>query len=421
MLVLNYTIKRLRAFLDQIDRVLGSEFAYSSSIEALCRIRDSFSARVDVLQRLDHPNRHTLPTIRENCTQATNALVKYLPLLGFILRSTNVRNAFEAYYPLLRLARDVLERKGSANTQKTRLILSSEWRYSPFIQSTPDLPGFFMIGVPATESDNPFVVPLAGHELGHAVWKKEQLDVALSIKIETTVLSAIKSRPGEFKDIFGFSVDQLQIDDLFTLELLSPAIEWAKRQTMETYCDFFGLHIFGTSFLHAFAYLLSQSQNTEGRRSGGYPPLRTRAQNLVGAARAFGVRVPDDYASLFEDNEMPIGTEKEKLLIRAADEVLDRMVPELITKIGQFMLTSPSTGRSEEEVSRILECYKRVMPAERCKSVADILNAAWVAFHDPTLWKDIPQIYKKKEQVLKSLVLKNLEIFDLEHVGRNDS
>ena len=60
------------------------------------------------------------------CIVSLEVLFTYVPLLGLILRSTNTRNAFEAYAPLLRLARKILGKD-------TKLIISSEWDYSPYV------------------------------------------------------------------------------------------------------------------------------------------------------------------------------------------------------------------------------------------------------------------------------------------------
>ena len=56
------------------------------------------------------------------------------------------------------------------------------------------------------------------------------------------------------------------------------------------------------------------------------------------------------------------------------------------------------------------------MPAEGCKAAADILNAAWAAYSDVDLWKEYPKIQQRKTEVLKELILKNLEIFEIERI-----
>ena len=54
------------------------------------------------------------------------------------------------------------------------------------------------------------------------------------------------------------------------------------------------------------------------------------------------------------------------------------------------------------------------MPAEKCKCLADILNAAWLAYRDLAFWEHNPQIAERKDTILKELVLKNIELFEIE-------
>jgi hypothetical protein len=46
--------------------------------------------------------------------------------------------------------------------------------------------------------------------------------------------------------------------------------------------------------------------------------------------------------------------------------------------------------------------------------LADILNAAWHLSEEESLWADRPQVFEKKDRLLKELVLKNIEIFEVE-------
>ena len=76
----------------------------------------------------------------------TKQIAIHLPLLGFIRRSSNVRNAFEFYGPIVLLARQLLGRE-------TRFIHSSEWDYSPFTYPKlyENLKDFVLIGLPTSE------------------------------------------------------------------------------------------------------------------------------------------------------------------------------------------------------------------------------------------------------------------------------
>jgi hypothetical protein len=67
--------------------------------------------------------------------------------LGILLRSTNLRNSFEAYFSFEEMA---LALMGDAD----RLILSSEWDSNPFYIPSPPaaLSDFVIIGIPAFAS-----------------------------------------------------------------------------------------------------------------------------------------------------------------------------------------------------------------------------------------------------------------------------
>ena len=67
-------------------------------------------------------------------------------------------------------------------------------------------------------------------------------------------------------------------------------------------------------------------------------------------------------------------------------------------------------------MNRIYARFKLIVPAEKCLCLADILNAAWMAFRDDTFWQNEPQIGTKKDEILKELVLKNIELFEIQEI-----
>src|SRR5205823_14088739 len=139
------------AFLDEAAHLAASEFPYPGSRLALERLIQFFTARLATLNSFDASSDQGV--VRQTCALDLQHQFTYLPLFGFILRSTNVRNAFEVFRPLLRLARDIREPGVPKNSRITELVLSSEWDYSPFIyREMPELPGFVMIGLPSHES-----------------------------------------------------------------------------------------------------------------------------------------------------------------------------------------------------------------------------------------------------------------------------
>ncbi len=184
-MIIAYARRRYDAVLEEIERLKQSEFPYSHSRDALLELETVFKNQLAALNRL---TAHTTPQVVKNaCSQSLYCLFCYTPYLGFILRSTNVRNAFELYAPLLRLSRKILG-------NDAKLLLSSEWEYSPFFWEITDLPNFVLIGLPAQESANPLLISLAGHELGHKVWQQQSLAAKFDSQIRNAVIDALRTR-----------------------------------------------------------------------------------------------------------------------------------------------------------------------------------------------------------------------------------
>lgn len=419
MVVLEYARTRLSAICDEIDHLLQGEFPYPDSRDALQELRALFTYK---LQRLDQWV--TLETngtpkdssvVKEQCAHDLDALFDYTPLLGFILRSTNVRNAFEIYGPLRRLARKVLA--SPDGTESARLIISSEWDYSPLIYTEiTDLPGYLMIGFPASESANPLLVPLAGHELGHSVWAKYNMAVEFRSQVDNLVSTQIKVRLADYQDAFqNRSVTAADItDDMFVRDTWLPAVEWALKQCEESFCDFVGVQIFGHSFLRAFAYLLAPKHLGSG--SVNYPNMKRRVDNLITAASRYGVPEVPDYRDLFSDLAPADLLRADEFRLSVADQALVDMTDCLMTRAKSVVSSADAAATALRETERILGRFKLVVPAERPRSVADILNAGWTAHGDPAFWREVPEVDKEKQRVLKELILKNFEVFEIERL-----
>jgi hypothetical protein len=301
----------------------------------------------------------------------------------------------------------------------TRLILSSEWVYSPYVYyEIPYLPGFALIGLPAPESSNPFLVPLSGHELGHLVWRKKELKSEIEPKIIEKIVEIIQARWAEYQQIFPFpEITPNEVrSHMFAVPNWEQAVDWALKQAEESFCDFVGLGIFGSSFLHAFAYLTSP--NLSLMRSVYYPDMKARSANLLKAAKKYELDIPKDYESLFEDARHSQLTDADKFRLSLADAALNEIVNDLINKAKSIVDSSALEKPSKNEQERIYHRLKNVVPAEDCKTLPDILNAAWRAYEDPDLWKGNPRLKSNKDNILKNIVLKNIEVFEIEQILR---
>jgi hypothetical protein len=106
------------SFLAEIGRVEGSEFPYQHSADCVQETKELFLGHQGVLAGISSATDSGMAAYF--CNAALSDIQSCLLLLGFLLRSTNVRNAFEAYGPLLRMAEKALV------TGNTKLVVSSE-------------------------------------------------------------------------------------------------------------------------------------------------------------------------------------------------------------------------------------------------------------------------------------------------------
>ena len=414
LILLKQSRGRLAEFLREIDRVSESEFPYEQSRASLGELRLIFENKLARLNQLDGGSDPAI--VKQECALALNALFLYLPMLGIILRSTQVRNAFEVYGPLLRIARQILDRNPSLSTSPTQLVFSSGWEYSPFIfPDVPDLPGYALIEFPAPESGNPLLIPLAGHELGHSLWLRQDLPIVFSRRAHEETVNAITARIDGFTQIFRLPSPLTPADlttDTSVMQVYEQSENWLICQAEESFCDFVGLRIFGIAYLEAFCYLLAPKLSST--RSENYPNNVVRASNLLEAARTFGITPPSGYEALFENDVEPGYNDGDRFLIEVSDQALRGLIPDLIKHAGDLINGAGISLPEESNINAIVDRYKDGVPADNSNGLPDIINAAWRAFHHDDLWTDLHAQGRDKNEILKDLVIKNIEIFEIE-------
>lgn len=211
------------------------------------------------------------------------------------------------------------------------MVLSSEWDYSPFTYTRIGfLPDFVLIGFPATESDNPHILPLAGHELGHTLWAIREVDKDILPVLKTTIVNELQSNWAKYEEFFpGTQKTQLSTD-LVAMAIWSDALDWSLGQAEEAFCDFVGLRIFGTAYLEAFSFLIAPRLGQ--RRLEVYPSIQDRVAYMCQAAQAFEVVVPDGYAKRFEADSVATLTQGAKFRLHLADIGCRNVASRLIDK-----------------------------------------------------------------------------------------
>jgi hypothetical protein len=279
------------------------------------------------------------------------------------------------------------------------------------------LPGFVFIGLPAPESANPFLVPLAGHELGHSLWAKHiAADPAIYsdyiTRLTDTITADIRAKPDEYTKVFK-DIDLAKLEtDLIAWQTWQPALHWALSQMEECFCDFVGLRLFGKSYLYALSYLLSPMHS--GQRPLEYPNTRRRISYLKQAASSYSVALPSNYEPLFEDLSALVDL-RQRYLVALADAASDILIPTLIGKVHDLCTAAGVPTEDATTINQIHEAFRFVTPGTKARCLADILNAAWNAFHDQDLWSGMKHL-NNKDATLKELVLKSIEVFEAEQM-----
>ena len=100
------------------------------------------------------------------------------------------------------------------------------------------------------------------------------------------------------------------------------------------------------------------------------------------------------------------------------DQLIDRANQE-ITSAGFAEPSEEERDAVQKECGRIRQRFRHVVPAEGCRGIADILNAAWQARRDQTLWADAPHVNKDKDRILKDRFFRNIEVFEIEQFPRS--
>jgi hypothetical protein len=404
LLVLDYARQRVASFLEEMRRLKDNDFPHPHSREALDLISQVIETRKGALDGLSPAN--SPDVIRNACAEAFVQILSYHPLLGFILRSTNIRNSFEVYRPILNLSRLILG-------NDTKLILSSEWEYSPFVYNPiADLPSFVLMGLPASESGNPLLTPLAGHELGHTTWQKKQVSAKYSATLADRMYKQIEDKWPDYQHLFTCNRNELR-GDLFAARKLGNYHYLALKQAEESFCDFIGIRIFSESYLHAFAYLVAPG--SAQMRQDKYPKIMTRVQNMVSAAQQYGTVCPADYAASYSD-ELDSTNHDHKLLMAVTDHAVSTVINDLIQEANTIVEAAGVSARDEALIQRAHNSFKLLVPASGMVSLANILNAGWIAYNDTGLWVDNEEVKKDRNHILYDIVLKSIEVLEFESI-----
>lgn len=409
LLDVEFARQKVLSVLSQIKQLQSSDFPYSEPSAALVLLHDLYQKDLDRLNQLDIST--SIDVRLEACAHANATITQYYFVLGFALRSTNVRNAFEIYDPLLSQCKLVYG-------PTAKLIVSSEWMFSPFTYPavTSDLPDLMFIGLPSSEAGNSLIVPLAGHELGHSVWRKPAPGRISSIndiliELQRTLAKRYQDNWPEFQRIFGTAEPKEKLlNDLFLRGIWTRSYRLAERHVEELFCDLLGLRLFGESFIYSFIYLLAPNF---GDRAPHYPLLAARVDALMKGCVKFGIQPPKDFGAYFSDSVKRL-PDVDSFILRMADNSSDALIPKIVDAVDDHIRNVGLPLSSDHERDRIVKHFCELSPASKIKSIADVVNAGWHIRLNWSLWDKFDFRPEERLDILNDLVFKTMEVSEFE-------
>lgn len=406
--LLKSTNRKLAAAIEKIESVAESNFPHEDSPDALKYIKGIFLA---LQEELKTQSENSDEVKRAFCRRAVEILDTYFPIIGFIARSADLDGPVEFHGPFSDLVCRALDSKVA------RLIMASEWEYAPFTVLFPELSekGWVLVGLPACESSNVLLTPLAGHELGHNIWAHEELDKQIQASTKDAIVQTIIETQPEFIEASVRSNESRLRDFIGELQWYQ-SWQWLRRQCEEAFCDQIGLLIFRESFLHAAEYLLTPT--LAGDRDCEYPSIPNRIVSLVktcNSDKTNGITVPQGYESRFEP-EKANSDEEQAAKIELTDMAFLKMIDTIHGHAQNFVDRKKLVSHDDKEIQEIERDFRLVVPSNRATSISNIVNAAWHIHLNAGDFLTNAYPGAKLEAtalVLNELTLKSFEVFEI--------
>ena len=307
------------------------------------------------------------------------------------------------YGPLLALARQVID-------PDIRLVVSSEWDFSPFtMPHGTTLEGFVFVGMPATVPEKALLVPLAGHEFGHSVWVVRDAQAKFEPLVFRAVWNQIRGRLDEVMKACHVA-EEPELLELEGRRAWQSARSWTLQQVEESFCDLVGLRLFGEAYLHAFGYLLAPG--LAAHRLPIYPHPRSRAELLAHAATRWGITPPAGFVDLFPPSKAGAGSPGGlfgELADAAASDLAEELLTEVETHAAECAVALPRPAM----VEAVRQDLAMVVPGDQeAATLPEVLCAGWRVRTDAGMWASLSHIRAERHRVLDDLILKSAEVLE---------
>lgn len=263
--------------------------------------------------------------------------------------------------------------------------------------------------MPASEAARALLVPLAGYELGHAVWRNRGIGSGAHADLQRRCVNLYTEHKTKFEKHFP----DYDPNEMFYKEILPEAIalsvEYAVFQAEELFCDMFAYAIFGESYLYAFSYILAPGS---GRLPGSkYPSYKTRISVLRNIAEAEGVMLPD-MASLEFIDESPRGDLQERFIVNMAEESVEVVIDSLWDTVIK-LISDGAVGRPNTNIANgHLQEFRLGIPAHKPSCLGDIINAGWMYYKEAQKTEAAGERLADEIDKLNEMILKTVEVLE---------
>ncbi len=392
---------KIANIISTIDSLIEGQFENSAGESALKKLKMVFN---QILGKLDRASKlRDLVPGQQLIEQLNLKIYQVMPILGFILRSTNVRNSFEFVDPIQSIANQALQ-------GRPQVVLSSEWDFIPFAwpQSLEDLKSFVLIGLPASEASNALLIPLAGHELGHAVWRKRGIEGSAANTLSVHIEALYHNKMLEFRRAYT-DYDPADLTRRYILDdCKGQSVEFAACHAEEIFCDMFSYALFGESYLRAFAYILAPGRSSG--QSDKYPTNKTRVSILSEIAQDDGVQLPtlQELGFRFVSES---STVSDRFVYRMAEEGVERIKPGLWAAVKDVIAQGKIIRPNPANVNRHYSEFCAGSPASNPMCLGDIINAGWRFYLDSDSGLAQSELHEKVRG-LNEMILKTVEILE---------
>jgi hypothetical protein len=402
---LEYTLEKVQSCLDLLDDTVESDLPHLDAQEGIKALRETLLTAQAELSRFDETSAGLL--VNSRCMAATAEISECLDVLEVINNSADIRNAFELHDPLLYLARQLLGRDA-------RLILSYGGGYIPFTYplTIPSLPRFVIVGLPASEANNALIMPVAGHELGHSIWRSLDYEGQFEQFLQDNIVALIK---GKYWSDYSSHVPRQYLTDItgYVEKLFwSEAHEWATSKLEEIFCDIVGVSIFGLSYLRAFTYLLAPRLSET--RSPSYPEITSRVDYMITAAKRLGINDSFEIKTSFQPQQSPFSPGQfRQLLLDLSDDVVKTLFDSLFTEASEYCSKRNLIPPGPADSASIIEEFRSRVPSETAQNFAAIIDAGWLLYSDKTFLENRGRSPFRRITLLNELILKSIELLEI--------